>query len=81
MALKRASARANTTTEGTMKTLSAATLGAILLTAIASPSQADNLVIWRTIIGVAQANNVVGGITAGGQPWSTREGAFDGPNH
>src|SRR6516164_8657393 len=56
-----------------MKTLSAATLGAILLTAIASPSQADNLVIWRTIIGVAQANNVVGGITAGGQPWSTRE--------
>ena len=57
-----------------MKTLSAATLGAILLTAIASPSQADNLVIWRTIIGVAQANNVVGGITAGGQPWSTREG-------
>ena len=57
-----------------MKTLSAATLGAILLTAIASPSQADNLVIWRTIIGVAQAANVVGGITGGGQPWSTREG-------
>ena len=57
-----------------MKTLSMAALGAILLTAIASPSQADNLVVWRTIIGIAQANNVVGGITGGGQPWSAREG-------
>ena len=57
-----------------MKTLGTAALGAVLLTAIASPSKADNIVVWRTIIGVAQAGNVVGGITGGGQPWSTREG-------
>ena len=57
-----------------MKTLAAAAFGALLLTAIASPSQAQNLVAWRTIIGITQANNVVGGITGGGQPWSTREG-------
>jgi hypothetical protein len=57
-----------------MKTLGTAALGAVLLTAIASPSQADNIVVWRTINGIAQAGNVVGGITGGGQPWSTREG-------
>ena len=58
-----------------MKTLSAAVLGAILLTATASPSRADNIAVWRTIIGIAQAGNVVGGITGGGQPWSAHEGA------
>jgi hypothetical protein len=58
-----------------MKTLSAAVLGALLLTATASPSRADNIAVWRTIIGIAQAGNVVGGITGGGQPWSAREGA------
>jgi hypothetical protein len=63
-----------TTTEDTMKTLGTAALGAVLLAALASPSRADNIVVWRTIIGVAQAGNVVGGITGGGQPWSTREG-------
>jgi hypothetical protein len=58
-----------------MKILGTAALGAVLLTAIASsPSQADNIVVWRTINGVAQAGNVVGGIAGGGQPWSTREG-------
>ena len=57
-----------------MKILGTAALGAVLLTAIASPSQADNIVVWRTINGIAQAGNVVGGITGGGQPWSTREG-------
>jgi hypothetical protein len=31
-------------------------------------------VVWRTIIGIEQAGNVVGGITGGGQPWSAREG-------
>ena len=31
-----------------MKTLGTAALGAVLLTAIASPSQADNIVVWRT---------------------------------
>jgi hypothetical protein len=58
-----------------MKTLSATVLGALLLTATASPSRADNIAVWRTIIGIAQAGNVVGGITGGGQPWSAREGA------
>ena len=57
-----------------MKILGTAALGAVLLTAIASPSQADNIVVWRTIKGVAQAGNMVGGIAGGGQPWSTREG-------
>jgi hypothetical protein len=57
-----------------MKTLGTAALGAVLLTALASPSQADNILVWRTINGIAQAGNVVGGITGGGQPWSTREG-------
>src|ERR1700730_14590919 len=57
-----------------MKTLGTAALGAVLLAAIASPSQADNIVVWRTINGVAQAGNVVGGITGGGQPWATHEG-------
>ena len=58
-----------------MKTFGTAALGAVLLTAIASPSQAQNIVVWRTITGIAQAGNMVGGITGGGQPWSTREGA------
>jgi hypothetical protein len=64
----------HTTTEDTMKTLGTAALAAILLAAFASPSQAQNIVVWRAIIGIAQAGNVVGGITGGGQPWSTREG-------
>jgi hypothetical protein len=64
-----------TTTEDTMrKTLGTATLAAVLLTPIVSLSQAANFVAWRTIIGIAQASNVVGGLTGGGQPWSTREG-------
>src|SRR5215813_14262251 len=57
-----------------MKTLATAALGAILLTAIASPSRAQNIVVWRTIIGIEQAGNVVGGINGGGQPWSAHEG-------
>jgi hypothetical protein len=57
-----------------MKTLGTAALAAVLLTASAFPSQAQNIVVWRAIIGIAQAGNVVGGITGGGQPWSTREG-------
>ena len=56
------------------KTLGTATLAAVLLTPIVSLSQAANFVAWRTIIGIAQAGNVVGGITGAGQPWSTREG-------
>jgi hypothetical protein len=57
-----------------MKTLMTSAVGAFLLVGIASPSQANDSVRWKTIIGVAQASNVVGGITGGGQPWSTREG-------
>ena len=63
-----------TTSEDTMKTLGITALAAVLLAAFASPSQAQNIVVWRAIIGIAQASNVVGGITGGGQPWSTREG-------
>ena len=60
-----------------MKTLgitALATLATVLLAAFASPSRAQNIVVWRAIIGIAQAGNVVGGITGAGQPWSTREG-------
>ena len=59
-----------------MKTLTTSAVGALLLVAIASPSQADDsgFVRWETIIGIEQASNVVGGITSGGQPWSAREG-------
>ena len=57
-----------------MKTLGITALAAVLLAAFASPSQAQNIVVWRAVIGIAQASNVVGGITGGGQPWSTREG-------
>ena len=58
-----------------MKALLTTAFSAVLLTASASLSRADNIVVWRTIIGIAQASNVVGGITGGGQPWSAREGA------
>ena len=57
-----------------MKTLTTAAFGAVLLTAIASPSQAQNIVVWESIKGIAQATNVVGGIAGSGTPWSTREG-------
>jgi hypothetical protein len=57
-----------------MKTLGTAAVGAFLLVAIASPSEANDSVRWRTIIGIEQAANMVGGITGGGQPWSTRSG-------
>jgi hypothetical protein len=58
-----------------MKTLMTSTVGALLLVAIASPSRATDNVSWGTIIGIAQASNVVGGITGGGEPWSALGGA------
>jgi hypothetical protein len=58
-----------------MKTLIASAIGALLLLAIASPSRANDNVSWETIIGIQQASNVVGGITGGGEPWSTLGGA------
>jgi hypothetical protein len=57
--------------EDSMKRLTIAAFGAVLLTVIASPSQAQNTVVWETIKGIAQANDVVGG---SGTPWSAREG-------
>jgi hypothetical protein len=58
-----------------MKTLTASTAGALLLLAFASPSRANDNVSWETIIGIAQATSVVGGITGGGQPWSALGGS------
>jgi hypothetical protein len=46
-----------TITEDSMKTLTTAAFGAVLL-AIAAPSQAQNIVAWLTIKGIAQANNI-----------------------
>ena len=48
-----------------MKLLTTSAIGALLLVAIASPSQADGSdhVRWKTIIGIAQAGNMVGGVT------------------
>jgi hypothetical protein len=63
-----------------MKTLTTTAVGALLLVAFASPSQADDsaFVRWKKIIGIEQANNVVGNApnqaTGGGQPWYTLDG-------
>ena len=46
---------------------------ALLAIASVSPAAADN-VRWRTVVGIVQANNVVGGIGGGGQPWTTLGG-------
>jgi hypothetical protein len=56
--------------------LASVAAGALLLTALAVPAAADsnNTVRWKTIIGIIQAGNVVGGIGGGGQPWSTLGG-------
>jgi hypothetical protein len=40
----------------------------------AGTAKADDTIRWKTIIGVAQAGNVVAGIAGGGQPWSTLGG-------
>jgi hypothetical protein len=66
-----------------MKTLTTSAVGALLLVGIASPSQADDsgFVRWKKIIGLEQANNVVGNppntVTGGGQPWSTLDGEVE----
>ena len=44
------------------------------LTAASVSAWADDVVRWKTIIGIIQAGNVVGNITGGGQPWSTTGG-------
>lgn len=57
---------------GKSKVLAAAAIAFITLS-IASPAKADSI-RWRTIVGIVQAANVVGGITGGGQPWTTLGG-------
>ncbi|HEX7969333.1 MAG TPA: hypothetical protein VF502_14025 [Stellaceae bacterium] len=56
--------------------LTSVAAGALLATTLASPAAADSssTVRWKTIIGIIQAANVVGGIGGGGQPWSTLGG-------
>jgi len=54
------------------KILAVAAIASITL-AIVSPAKADN-VRWRTIVGILQANNVVGNINGGGAPWTTLGG-------
>jgi hypothetical protein len=44
------------------------------LAAISASAWADDVVRWKTIIGIIQAGNVVGNIPGGGQPWSTTSG-------
>lgn len=44
------------------------------LAAVSVSARADDVVRWKTIIGIIQAGNVVGNITGGGQPWSTTGG-------
>jgi hypothetical protein len=46
---------------------------ALLGVVAASPAAADG-VRWRTVVGIVQANNVVGNIGGGGQPWTTLGG-------
>jgi hypothetical protein len=58
---------------GRVKGCVAVTAGALLISAIASPAAAQS-VRWRTVVGVIQPGNVVGGITGGGQPWTTLGG-------
>ncbi len=51
------------------------TLAFAALTASApSLADTDNTARWATIIGIVQANNVVGVVQGGGQPWSTLGG-------
>ena len=54
------------------KVLAAAAI-VFLISSIASSAQADST-RWRTVVGIVQATNVVGGIAGGGQPWTTLGG-------
>ena len=44
------------------------------LAAVSASAWADDVVRWKTVIGIIQAGNVVGNIGGGGQPWSTTGG-------
>lgn len=53
--------------------LVAAMGSALLLSAIVSPAAAD-AARWSTVVGIEDANNAVGNIAGGGQPWTTLGG-------
>jgi hypothetical protein len=55
------------------KMLTVMTASALLASAIASPATAHS-VRWRTVVGIVQAGNLVGGIAGGGQPWTALGG-------
>ena len=59
---------------GRVKVFVAVMAGAMLMSAVASPAAAQQNVRWRSVVGVIQPGNVVGGITGGGQPWTTLGG-------
>ncbi len=56
--------------------LASVAASALLATALAGPAAADggSSVRWKTIVGIEQAANVVGGVGGGGQPWTTLGG-------
>jgi hypothetical protein len=41
---------------------------------VPASARADDVVRWKTVIGIIQAGNLVGNIAGGGQPWSTTGG-------
>jgi hypothetical protein len=57
-----------------MKTTALMVTTTCALIAMSVSSQAADRTSWKTIIGIAQAGNVVDGIAGGGQPWSTLGG-------
>jgi hypothetical protein len=60
-----------------VKAIALMAMTACVLTVTAVSSRADDRdreTTWKTIKGITQANNVVDGITGGGQPWSTLSG-------
>jgi hypothetical protein len=59
------------------KVLAGVAASAWLMLAIATPAAAES-VRWRTVVGILQANNLVGNIAGGGQPWTTLGGHASG---
>ena len=55
--------------------LAAMTASVLMLTAVSGHADdRDRETTWKAIKGIVQANNVVNGISGGGQPWSTLSG-------
>ena len=61
-----------------MSALGAAVLAAALLAPVQALAGDGDSIQWRTVVGILQANNVVGAgagaVTGGGQPWTTTGG-------